>query len=1356
MPALRSGNEERGERDVVRRIWILGATLAVFALASLLFYWPALFGGKILLPLDNLWTMPPWVGPPGQVSHNLLISDMILQNYPWKLILQQALRQRELPLWNPYEMAGLPYLATGQTAVLYPLSWLFLVLGPLRAFGWYSALHQFLAAGLTYLFLRRLGVGRVGAMAAGFTFAFCFFLTVSYIWPMVLGSAIWLPLALWSLVGLAQAVENRKISRALAIDLPIGVAAIALGVLGGHLEITFYATFAVGLYALFVAGRFWLRAGRGPSGRFFALACVVIGLGVTLASIQMLPFLGVLQSNNRQGDTTYQQVISYALPHRQVLGLLMPDFFGNPATHTYFDLTTLKRTPVGDNALHQPTDPPHTIFWGTKNYVEAGGYVGVVPIVLALAGIFLASHRDRWFFIGLATVSVLLAFGTPLYALIYYGLPFFSQLRTPFRWLYPLDFSLAVLAGMGADWAMAKAHERVKGWRHAVALALSWGALGVGIAGLAALAASFLLRSHSVAFAGRILARDAELQRAFASGAMLYSYEFRNLAIFFALLASGGALLVAARLIHPARKEVFGGSRGKAVVGALILGCIVVDLFFFGTRFASKESPAILSQRVDLSAALPPDLAGPRVVSYGDPEVLRSNLNVLLGIPSVGGYDTIISSRYVRLWSLIEPPVDLPYNQIGRLHQVKSVSSPILDLLGVRYVLTEQKIDSPAVHLTGEIGGIRIYERPSALPRAFVVGQAEWVPNLNAAFHALASPGFAPGRQVVLEGTPSPGGGHGTAEIDSYLLDQVVVKVNVAGAPAWLVLSDANAPGWEAQVDGKTEAVQTADGDLRAVYLKPGAHRVVFQYKPIALRIGAYASFISLIVLGLIGTWPLWRRLMGHYTGQAERVLRNATLPMFTSFLNKGIDFGFAILMLRMLGVDQVGAYTFAVVAVGYFEIVTNFGLNALIIREVSRDRDRGGRYLADAIAIRLALCALAVPLAAALILFGHKLLGLDSRTVVAFTLLALALIPGNFSATLSALFYAWERIEIPATISVATSLVRVTLGTVALLAGAGIIGLAAIALALNLVLVIVFIVVARRTLRVKLSGPVPADLPTMLSESFPLLINHVLATVFFKIDVVLLQALRGSDTVGYYAAAYKWVDGTLIIPSTFTFAVYPVLSRFAQQKGAGLRTAYEMSVRVLLTIGIPISVVIAFLSGDLILILGGRAYYPQSAMALAILIWFLPFSYLNGLTQYALIAVNRQRFITVAFAIAVIFNLAANAVFIPRYGLYAASAVTVLSEVVLMIPFLVAVQQSIGAPRWLMTAGKPVLAGLLMAVVAWLGRPFEPHVALVLALGVYLVALRALHVFSSEELAALQTVIAPLRRNRVAIPAEA
>ncbi|HLH71865.1 MAG TPA: flippase, partial [Chloroflexota bacterium] len=487
-----------------------------------------------------------------------------------------------------------------------------------------------------------------------------------------------------------------------------------------------------------------------------------------------------------------------------------------------------------------------------------------------------------------------------------------------------------------------------------------------------------------------------------------------------------------------------------------------------------------------------------------------------------------------------------------------------------------------------------------------------------------------------------------------------------------------------------------------------------------------------------------------------ERVFRNAALPMVTSFLTKAIDFGFAALMLRILGVAAVGDYTWAVVMVGYFEILTNFGLNALIIREVSRQRDRAGRYLADAILLRLALCLVSLPVVALIVLLGSTWLKIESRAIIAFLLLALALIPGNVTTTLSALFYAWERIEIPSGVSVATALARVTLSTAALLAGAGIIGLAAIALLLNLVLVVVFLIVARRSLYLTLTGPVPADLPEMINESFPLLINNVLVTVFFKIDVLLLLAFQGNEALGYYATAYKWVDGTLIVPSTFTFAVYPALSRFAQEKGEGLRAAYEIAARVLLTIGIPITVAIFFLSGDLILLLGGQAYYPQSAVALAILIWFLPFSYLNGLTQYALIAVNHQRFITIAFLIATSFNLIANFLLIPRYSFLAAAVVTVLSEIILMLPFLYAVGQRIGMPNWLQTAGKPTLAGLAMGLVAYLGRAIEPHLALVLGAAVYVGAIWLLKTFSSDEVAALNRVMGALRKKAAPTPVEA
>ncbi len=1368
----------------MRRVWIELLVVAAFAAAALLFFWPSLIGGLVLLPLDNLWIMPPWLGPPDAVPHNKLIGDMILENYPWKLILEQAFRQRELPLWNPYEMVGLPYLATGQTSVLYPFTLLFLLLGPLRAYGWYTALHQLLAASLTYLLLRRLGAGRFGAMIAGVSFAFCFFLTVSYIWPMVLGAAVWLPLALWSLTGIAQKLEKGNVGTALAVDLPIGALAIALGVLGGHLEITFYATFVAGLYALYLAARFLGHRRADASGRFVVIAGLVIGLGVLIGAVQLAPFLSVLQSNNRQGETTYQQVVSYALPHRQALSFLMPDFFGNPTAHHYFDLTTLRETIVGNNALGQPTDPPHTIDWGTKNYVEGGGYVGVLPLLLALIGALFSRRRERWFFGGLAVLSLLLAFGTPLYALIYYGLPFFSQLRTPFRWLYPFDFSAAVLAGLGADWLWRRGIESpgfglvnrrasnrdasvapfgaLDSRSHVLSRFLPWLPMGIGVVGLGFLALSFVERARSVALAGRILASRADLQRSFGSGAVLYSYELRNLAIFFCLLAAGGLLvgLLAASNGKRAKGDRVLAPGLREVVAALIVLLVVGDLFYFGTRFVSEEPASILAQRTDLSAVLPANPAGPRVATLGDPEVLQPNLGVILGVPSIAAYDTIIPERFVKLWSLVEPPGDLPYNKIGLLHHPSSLSSPILDLLDVRYVLTESPVGDPSVRLVGQFGAVRVYERPSVLPRAFVVGRARWVPNENGALAAMKEPSFRPSEEVVLEGSSegriqNPGGG-GTATITSYQLDRVVVDVSASG-PSWLVLSDGNADGWQATIDGASAPILMADGDLRAVSLTAGQHRVDFEYRPLPLRIGAYLTFLGLIVLGLVASWPLWRRTIGHYTGHAERVLRNTTLPMFTSFLNKAVDFGFAALMLRILGPNDVGDYAVAIMLMGYFEIFTSFGLNALITREVSRDRAVTGQYLADAVAARLGLCVIAAPVVGAIALLGHTWLNLGNQGVVAFLLLTLALVPGNVSGALTALFNAWERNEVPAAVSVAINLARVTLGTAALLTGAGIVGLAAIALLLNLANVIAFVVLARRAISLRLVGPVPSDLSAMLNESWPLMLNQALVTIFFKVDFLLLQVFKGSETVGYYSAAYKWLDGFLIVPSTFTFAVYPALSRYAEQAGEGLRRTYEMSARILVAIGVPIAVAIAFLSGDLILLLGGEAYYPVSARALSILIWFLPFSYLNGVTQYALIAVNRQRFITVAFVISAAFNIGANLILIPRFSLYAASGVTVASEIVLMIPFLYAVRQSIGAINWWGTAGKPILAGALMTLIAWSGGAVEPHLALLVGAAAYLAMLWLLRVFSPAELDVLRGLAGAIRkRASVATRAEA
>jgi O-antigen/teichoic acid export membrane protein len=230
------------------------------------------------------------------------------------------------------------------------------------------------------------------------------------------------------------------------------------------------------------------------------------------------------------------------------------------------------------------------------------------------------------------------------------------------------------------------------------------------------------------------------------------------------------------------------------------------------------------------------------------------------------------------------------------------------------------------------------------------------------------------------------------------------------------------------------------------------------------------------------------------------------------------------------------------------------------------------------------------------------------------------------------------------------------------------------------------------------------------LREAWPLFINQLLQGLFFKVDALLLPGLAGLSAAGAYGAAYRVSEGAGIVSSSFTLALFPRLAR-----SADLTDAYRLGLRLLLQAGLPLAAGVALLSEPIVGLVGGRAYLPDSAIALAILICYLPLSYTNGLTQYVLIAAGRQRLLTKAFVAALVFNVVANVLLIPRYSLVGAAWVTVLSEVVLLVPFRAAARQVAPDVGLLEAARAPLLATLLMApVVWWLRDAIHPLAAIV------------------------------------------
>ena len=228
-----------------------------------------------------------------------------------------------------------PFLASGQNGSLYPLGVLFYVLPLPQAYGWFIGLHLWIGALGAYWLARTLGASRLGGVIAGLTFGFCGYLTVSFLWPMVVSTAVWLPALL--------AVIERQMQRGIrgsVWTIVVGSTIVGLQWLAGHLEMSLYLLLTAGLYtALRLAGRLPTEGLRRPAlDGLVALAAVRLGTG--LAAVQLVPFAEVIGHNVRSGWSDYDETISYALPRERLLAYLVPNLFGNPTHHTYLDLKT--------------------------------------------------------------------------------------------------------------------------------------------------------------------------------------------------------------------------------------------------------------------------------------------------------------------------------------------------------------------------------------------------------------------------------------------------------------------------------------------------------------------------------------------------------------------------------------------------------------------------------------------------------------------------------------------------------------------------------------------------------------------------------------------------------------------------------------------------------------------------------------------------------------------------------------------------------------------------------------------------------------------------------------------------------
>ena len=890
--------------------------LFFFTILTFIFLYQTLLNGSLPIPTDLLvghfhpWSDHTWMGrEAGYPWKNFDINDALVQLIPWREFSISQLKLGQLPLWNPYNLAGTPHLANLPTASLYPLNIIFFILPFFPAWTLYLALQTILAGTFMFWFLKNTkcrfngsalpvplrtssGNRNLSIQAAFFgalTFSFSSFIAMRWTYGITGHTWMWLPLVLLSIdkIFTTNIPKNqstttnynfittylKKLQNRWTL---LGIFSLSMMILAGYLQAIIYGYLIAISYFLFRTFeiykwnfiRNWKLEIRNFNILFFT--------PLLLTAIQLLPFLEtLLQSGRSSGIGTEYQ--NYFLPWKRFITLITPDFFGNPATHNFWEKSLA--------------------------YNEGAIYIGLIPFIFALFAILNLANGfkpSQWFkhkinnhilfWTSILTLSLIFITDNPLSRLPYQlNLPLYSSLL-PSRLTSVLTLSLSILAAYGFHlWQTNLANgsqlsqrfvypKNIKPFNYLTILFILF----------------LILLWEITIFAPRLF------ENPLANN--LQTISLKNLILPTAYLLTTISVIFTTQLFLTFLK------RGKMRSPLFIPKnkYLILHTSYFILLFTTAFD--LLRQTLKFTPFTPPQLAHPPTESiqylqnidkpepsrfmYTHPELFPPNVNLYYRLAMIDGYDSVHNQRTETLLQVLNgQTINLSSSNSSRVTFSGNYNSTSLNLFSPEYIFTLDEEISAIPPLTkGGQGGVnksslsdldeplktinfklilqegktRLYQNLSAYPRVYLTKDIHTLNHESAILQTILDFSSQGLKQAVIEQpielSNQPLDDNSTAQIISYQPNQVIIETN-SNTDALLVFNDTHAPGWNVRYSPSYQGgargghfdhqpiIYRTNYAFRGVKIPSGHHQITFTYQPKSFTIGKYISIGTLIIL---------------------------------------------------------------------------------------------------------------------------------------------------------------------------------------------------------------------------------------------------------------------------------------------------------------------------------------------------------------------------------------------------------------------------------------------------------------------------------------------------------------------------
>ncbi len=408
--------------------------------------------------------------------------------------------------------------------------------------------------------------------------------------------------------------------------------------------------------------------------------------------------------------------------------------------------------------------------------------------------------------------------------------------------------------------------------------------------------------------------------------------------------------------------------------------------------------------------------------------------------------------------------------------------------------------------------------------------------------------------------------------------------------------------------------------------------------------------------------------------GAVRRVGRNAAILAATNVFCRVGSIAVVPLILRAFTTAEYGQYSAAFAYAGLLGMLAYFGMNQIVVRDVSRGERSKGWVIFHCAALRMMLL---VPAAGALALIGTTR-GFTTRMWVlswlAFAVMSIDAVTGAIRASMQGggrfgTVAAVEAVRKSSQWAIAIAVVMLGAG-IAWLA-AGVVAAAAVALTAAAILGLE---------RSDLSGVefTPSYAGRMLRLAAPMGISAAFVAALAYVDIWLLDWFRTSDDVALYKAAQ--VFKPVFVAQAVVWALMPLAFRLGKGIRADLAKTGATAARFLIVTGVALAIGFVCGAGRLVPLVAGEKY-AASVAVFRVMGLALPFAFTSFLFLHLLTAVDRQIIAVYVFAVGLAVNVAVDLALIPSMGATGAMLGTLAAETVMAGGSLLAVWRVIGRP---------------------------------------------------------------------------